>query len=92
MTLTMLRMSSEASTTPAASMATSVPTPIGSPTSARARARASLTLSPAHCSHKKDQHGWQLTIPATNSSTHAASTYRRCRRQKRATDVNMSTS
>ena len=58
-TLTMLRMSSEASTTPAGSMAMSVPTPIAGPTSARARARASLTLSPAHCSHKKDQHGWQ---------------------------------
>ncbi len=35
------------------------PAPISSPTSARARARASLTLSPAHCSHEKDQHGWQ---------------------------------
>jgi hypothetical protein len=62
MTLTTLRMSSEASITPADSMATLVPAPMASPTSARARARASLTLSPAYCSHEKDQHGWQHEV------------------------------
>src|SRR5438445_10214875 len=59
MTLTTLRMSSEASTTPTDSMATLVSAPIASPTPSRARARASLTLSPAYCIHEKDQHGWQ---------------------------------
>jgi hypothetical protein len=58
MTLTTLRMSSEASITPTDSMVTLV----ASPTPARARLRASLTLSPAYCSHEKDQHGWQHEV------------------------------
>jgi len=62
MTLTTLRMSSEASTTPTDSTATLVSAPIASPTPSRARARASLTLSPAYCSHEKDQHGWQHKV------------------------------
>ena len=56
-----LRMSSEASTTPADSMPTSVP-----PMTARHRRGqgkgASLTMSPAYCSHAKDQHGWQHEV------------------------------
>src|SRR6187401_1777320 len=46
MTPTTLRGSDEASTTPADSMATSVPAPMAMPTSARAKAGASLTPSP----------------------------------------------
>ena len=46
MTPTTPRGSSEASTTPADSMATSVPAPMAMPTSARARAGASFTPSP----------------------------------------------
>jgi len=57
MTLTTLRMSSAAGTTPADSMATWAPAPIASPTPARAGARASLTLSPAYRSREKDQYG-----------------------------------
>ncbi len=60
------RGSDEASTTPADSMATSVPAPMAMPTSARARAGASLTPSPTMATLRP--RAWRAATAASLSS------------------------